>query len=104
MTLTFIRKTSVALGRNNSLRSFDLLSFEDLTSLLRYYMKDCFVLSTFNQLNLRKELELDYECKVMHHDMEVITTWVRNKTGKPLLLTSNIKVDKRSKKQIIFNI
>ncbi len=96
MILTFIRKTSVALGYNNSLRPFDLLPFEDLTNLLRYYMKDCFVLSTFNQLNSRKELELDYECKVMHHDMEVITTWVRNKTGKPLLLTSNIKADNRS--------
>lgn len=38
----------------------------------------------------------------MHHDLRVITTWVRNKTGKPLLLTPNIKADKRSKKQIIF--
>lgn len=52
-----------------------------------YYMKDCFVLDTFNQMNRRKDLEIDYESEDIKCE-EIIEVWVKNKKGKPLKLTN----------------
>lgn len=91
ITLTFVRKCNVISSNNNYLNSFDQFSLKDLTNLLRYYMKDCIVLSTFNQLNPRKDLEFDYLNKTINHNTEIITTWVKNNKGNALRLNSIIE-------------
>lgn len=52
-------------------------------------MKDCFVLNSFNQLNPRKKLEIDYRIRVDQNiNREVIITWVKHLSGNPLKFSS----------------
>lgn len=83
--LTLIKRRNAIIKNNDSLKSLDNLSFDNLTSLLRYYMKDCFVLNSFNQLNPRKELDIDYRRRSFKdNDIDVVSVRVKNVKGNKL--------------------
>lgn len=89
ITFLFIKRCNIVLGDNANLKSFDNLSFENLTELLRYYIKDCFVLNSFNQLNPRKELKIDYRKKVLNN-LNIIIIWIENMNGNRLKFVTDI--------------
>ena len=90
MTLSLIRRRNVILRDDVSLKSLDYLSFDSLTNLLRYYMKDCFVLNSFNQLNPRTDLDIDYRRREFYN-IDVVSVRVKNKKGNSLRFVSLLK-------------
>lgn len=87
MILTLFRRPDIILNDNVTFKSLDNLSFDDLTNLLRYYMKDCFVLNSFNQLNQRKNLDIDYKRRSLHN-IDIVSVRVKNKSGSVLKFVS----------------
>lgn len=79
------RKNSINIPVYDELNSLDYLSHIALVSLLRYYMKDCFVLNSFNRLNRRKDLIIDYEESQINNN-ETIMVWVENPNVIPSIL------------------
>ena len=71
------RKKNITFLPYDYFSPLDYLSHNELVSLLRYYMKDCFVLNSFNKLNPRKELRIDYEDSEIS-EIEIIKVWVEN--------------------------
>ena len=71
------RKKNITFLPYDDFSPLDYLSHNELVSLLRYYMKDCFVLNSFNKLNPRKELRIDYEDSEIS-EIEIIKVWVEN--------------------------
>lgn len=69
----------------DDLSPLDCFSHAELVSLLRYYMKDCFVLNSFNKLNRRKELIIDYEESHAGY-IGQIKVWVKNNSAIPKML------------------
>lgn len=79
------RKKNITFLPYDDFSPLDYLSHNELVSLLRYYMKDCFVLNSFNKLNPRKELIIDYEDSEMS-EIEIIKVWVENCSVIPRML------------------
>lgn len=77
ITLTLTRKVNVTIQEWDDFSLLDSLSHNSLTGLLRYYMKDCFVLNSFNRLNKRKDLILNYN-ESATNGIESIEIWVEN--------------------------
>lgn len=75
--LSLARKCNIALPEWDNFSPLDSFSHDSLIRLLRYYIKDCFVLHSFNLLNHRKDLELNFIENVTD-DVEYIETWVEN--------------------------
>ena len=71
------RKRNVVLQDWDDFAPLDNFSHDSLVSLLRYYIKDCFVLNSFNLLNKRKDLALGYSEHITD-SVEYIETWVEN--------------------------
>lgn len=79
------RKKNITFLPYEDFSPLDYLSHNELVSLLRYYMKDCFVLNSFNKLNPRKELIIDYEDSETS-EIEIIKVWVENCSVIPRML------------------
>lgn len=79
------RKKNITFLPYDDFSPLDYLSHNELVSLLRYYMKDCFVLNSFNKLNPRKELRIDYEDSEIS-EIEIIKVWVENCSVIPRML------------------
>ena len=79
------KTNNTPLTTYEDLSPLDYFSHVELVSLLRYYMKDCFVLNSFNKLNRRKEVIIDYE-ESHTENIGHIKVWVRNNSVIPKIL------------------
>lgn len=79
------KTNNTPLTTYEDLSPLDYFSHVELVSLLRYYMKDCFVLNSFNNLNRRKEVITDYE-ESHTENIGHIKVWVKNNSVIPKIL------------------
>lgn len=89
--ITVTRDSSKRLYQGDIFSSLDMLDDTTLDSLLRYYMKELFVLSNFNRLNTRKQLLFGHSILPSGSNKTIITVYVKNNMDEMLYMTQRQK-------------
>lgn len=87
VSVSILRDSSKRLYPGDIYCCLDSFDNDSLESLMRYYMRELFVLINFNRLNVRKNIEFGHGNKLVTANKVIIVSWVNHKNGEMLCLT-----------------
>lgn len=87
VSVSILRDSSKQLYPGDIYSCLDSFDNDSLESLMRYYMRELFVLINFNRLNVRKNIEFGHGNKLVATNKVIIVSWVKHKNGEMLCLT-----------------
>lgn len=90
-SISIMRDTSKHLYPGDIFSCLDVFDDESLESLMRYYLRELFVLMNFNRLNIRKNIVFGHRNEIMRANKTILTVWVQNTRDEILCLTQRQK-------------
>lgn len=91
VSVSIVRDASKQVSSGDIFSCLEVFDDNTLESLMRYYLKELFVVMNFNRLNVRKNIVFGHGNKRVGSNKTILVVWVKNTRNETLCLTQRQK-------------